>query len=360
MRSFLRRFDGPQTLGRGRAFWIGFAAVVAVSVAFPIAFDGFVVNNVGYFLVWAFMALGLSLMWGYAGILSFGQTAFFGLSGYAYGVVTLNFGDAPAVTWAALALAVALSAGLAAVVGYFMFYGGITDVFIGIVTLSITLVFEAFMAQTAGPEWAIGKARLNGFNGMSNMPSLTLPTPSGNLPVDGTVLYCVLLACLIAAYLGLRWLVNSRFGNVLVAIRENPVRAEMLGYDVRRYQLAAFVIGSALAGVSGVFYTTWGSYITPSAMGLTASAAPIVWVATGGRKDLTATLVSTLAFIWISQSLAVYGSQYALILQGAVLLAAVLLAPEGFVVSIARRWSPSARRARTGKAPEPPARVGEA
>ena len=86
-----------------------------------------------------------------------------------------------------------------------------------------------------------------------------------------------------------------------------------------------------------MLYTTWGSYITPSAMGLTASAAPIVWVATGGRKDLTATLLATIALIWVSQMLAVYGSQYALILQGVVLVVAVLLSPEGFIVSLARR-----------------------
>ena len=77
-----------------------------------------------------------------------------------------------------------------------------------------------------------------------------------------------MLALLVVVYLALRILVNSRFGNVLVAIRENPQRAEMLGYDVRKYQLAAFVIGSSLAGLSGVLYTAWGQFITPSSMGI--------------------------------------------------------------------------------------------
>ena len=67
----------------------------------------------------------------------------------------------------------------------------------------------------------------------------------------------------------------------------------MLGYNVRLYQLAVFVIGSVLAGMSGVLYTLWGSYITPSSMGLTAAALPIIWVAAGGRKDITATLLAT-------------------------------------------------------------------
>ncbi len=85
---------------------------------------------------------------------------------------------------------------------------------------------------------------------------------------------------------------------MLVAIRENPQRATMLGYDVRKYQLAAFVIGSSFAGFSGVLYTTWGQYITPSSMGLTAAALPIVWVAVGRPAAmLTTTLLGTLLVI---------------------------------------------------------------
>src|SRR5690606_34593652 len=113
--------------------------------------------------------------WGYAGALSFGQAAFFGLSGYAYGVITINFGAAHGLTVAALLVSVGLSAVVAALLGYFLFYGRISGVFLGIVTLSVTLVFSTFMAQTAGPEWTIGSARLNGYNGMTGMPPLTVP-----------------------------------------------------------------------------------------------------------------------------------------------------------------------------------------
>ena len=138
---------------------------------------------------------------------------------------------------------------LALVLGYFMFYGGVREVFVGIVTLSVTLVFETFMAQTAGPEWAIGEARLNGFNGMSGMPPLTIAVGGTDFIFDGPSFFWLLLVLAVCTYLALRILLNSRFGNVLVAIRENPERAEMLGYNVRRYQLAAFAIGGFLAGV---------------------------------------------------------------------------------------------------------------
>src|ERR1700722_18067859 len=336
---FLRlasRLEGPQTLGRGWRFWVGGAVVLALAAAYPLVTDSYTVGNTVYFYNWVFMALGLCVIWGYGGALSFGQTAFFGIAGYAYGVTTLNWGTDYGLTlWATLA-AVALSAIVAAILGYFLFFGRISGVFLGIVTLAVTLVLERFMAQTAGPEWHIGSARLNGMNGM---PNLTIPWPGESGPLvlaPDLPLYYVVLALLVLVYLALRILVNSSFGNVLVAIRENPARATMLGYDVRKYQLVAFVIGSSLAGLSGVLYTTWGQYITPSSMGITAAALPIVWVAVGGRSDLTATLIGTLAVLAGFQALTIYGSQYALVVMGLLLVATVLIAPEGLIVSFAK------------------------
>ena len=135
----------------------------------------------GVFFIWVFIALSLCLIWGYGGSLSFGQTAFFGIAGYSYGILTLNFGSAYGFTWIALLLAIAFAALFALLLGYFMFFGRIAGVFLGIVTLAVTLMLERFMAQTAGPEWHVGVARLNGFNGMSAMPPLTIPWPGGDI-----------------------------------------------------------------------------------------------------------------------------------------------------------------------------------
>lgn len=172
------------------------------------------------------------------------------------------------------------------------------------------------------------------------MPSLTIPWPGGDIVLFPDVtLYYVTLALLVAVYLGLRILVNSRFGNVIVAIRENPLRAEMLGYDVRKYQLATFVIGSALAGLSGVLYTSWGNYITPASMGMTAAALPIVWVAVGGRSDLTTTLIGSFAVLIIFQALTIHGSQYALVVMGLLLVTTVMIAPRGIVIAVTELFS---------------------
>jgi branched-chain amino acid transport system permease protein len=327
-----KHLEGPQTMGRGKLFWAGFIIVLLAAVVYPLTSDGYTVGNSVYFLNWTFMALGLSLIWGYGGSLSFGQTAFFGVAGYSYGILTINFGAAYGLGIAAVIAAVLIAAVFAAVLGYFLFFGRISGVFLGIVTLSVTLALERFMAQTAGPEWAVGSARLNGFNGMSGMPGLTIPWFGGDIELYPDVaLYYVVLGLVILVYLGLRILVNSRFGNVLVALRENPERAEMLGYDIRKYQLAAFIIGSSLAGLSGVLYTSWGQYITPSTMGITAAALPIIWVAVGGRADLTATLIGTLLVLSVFQALTIYGSQYALVVMGLLLVVTVLVAPRGLI-----------------------------
>jgi branched-chain amino acid transport system permease protein len=329
-----KRLEGPQTMGKGPMFWSAFAVVLAVALAYPLFADGYDVGNNIYFLNWTFMALGLSLIWGYGGSLSFGQTAFFGVAGYSYGILTINFGTAYGFGVISVFAAIAIAALFAAVLGYFLFFGRISGIFLGIVTLSVTLALERFMAQTAGPEWTVGSARLNGFNGMSGMPPLTLPWFGGEIVLYPDIgLYYLVLGLLVVVYLGLRILVNSKFGNILVALRENPQRAEMLGYDIRKYQLGGFVIGAALAGLSGVLYTSWGQYITPSSMGITAAALPIIWVAVGGRSDITATLIGTLVVLSAFQALTIYGSQYALVVMGLLLVFTVLLAPKGLIAN---------------------------
>jgi urea transport system permease protein len=260
--------NGPQTLGATRVFWLPFIAVLAAVLLYPAFADGYDVGNMAYLLTWVFMAMGLCVVWGYGGMLSFGQTFFFGIAGYGYGVAAVNLGGDAGTTFLALAIALCLAAVAAAVLGYFMIWGRVGGVFFGIVTLSATLVLAFFLGQTAGPEWHIGSARLNGFNGMKDMAPLNIPWFGDDpLVFDGIALYYLVVGLILIVYLGLRMMLNSRFGNVIVAVREDPQRAELLGYDVRKYQLATFVIGSTLAGLSGVLYTSWGQFITPASVG---------------------------------------------------------------------------------------------
>ena len=114
------------------------------------------------------------------------------------------------------------------------------------------------------------------------------------------------------------------------------------------FYCGTFVIGSGLAGLSGALYTSWGQFITPSSIGLPAAAMPIVWVAFSGRSDLTATLVGSFLLLFGFQTITVYSQQAALVLMGALLLATVMLAPQGFVLGVGKlvadRWSARRRR----------------
>lgn len=308
------------------------AAALAVGLLVAVAFgalgDDYLVSSSTVFLTGAFMALGLALMWGIGGILSFGQSAFFGVAGYAFSVSMVNIVE-PSLSPLCVVVALLVCAGLAALLGYVMFYGGVKDVFIGLVTLAVTLVLETFMAQTAGPEWTIGSARLNGFNGMSGIPNLAIGWGGGSVALEGRTLYFCILGALALSYWGARSFKGSRRGLVLACVRDNPLRAQMLGHDIRRYQLGAFVAGSTLAGLSGILYVAWGQYITPESMGLSAAVAPIIWVVTGGKNSLAASVLGAIALAWLTQYLSIYGAEYALLVMAALLLVSVLATPSG-------------------------------
>jgi branched-chain amino acid transport system permease protein len=275
-------------------------------------------------------------MWGLGNILSFGQMAFFGLAGYSYGIIAANLAPYTENTFVSCLGALMITFLGAALLGYFLFYGRVSGVYISIITLVTTLIFETFLAQTAGPKWAIGRALLGGYNGMTSIPSLRLAIGGELFEFMDVPLYYLVLVILLAVYLALRWLANSRYGNALVATGSSPVRTEMVGYDIRFIQLAVFSLAGVLAGLSGILYVSWGHYITPSTMGLTTAALPIVWVAFGGRKSLLAALIASIGLQYFAQYLSMTGSQHALVIQGALLMVVVLFVPEGVIPPIGR------------------------
>lgn len=336
MRQLVRLLEGHQTLGRGLLFWLVAAGAFVGALGFGALADGFAIENSSYFLVWIFMALGLALTWGLTGTMSFGQTAFFGIGGYAYALFSLNWGTNQGMTLLAAVLALLIVALAAGIVGYLIFYGGVKGVLVSIITLALTLGLETFLSQTAGSKWAVGAAELGGFNGINNVPPLSIPWNGADVVICGQSFYFVLLSTILVVYLSLRILANSKHGNAMVAVRENPLRAEALGYNVKAILCGSFVLGSILAGISGIAYSTWGQYISPDTMGLSSAALPVIWVAVSGR-DLTATLLGTLLLLALSQGLAVYGNQYALAALGVVLILSVLRCPIG-LVETPLRW----------------------
>ncbi len=346
----------------------GLAAVavigLAVLIGVPQLAELDTVLDLTVYLILAILALSLGLIWGYGGILCFGQAAFFGLGAYTYAIVMFNLGESTLPFLAAIAL----PAAFAALLGYFMFYGRISDVYLGVITLTVTLILFNSVNSTAGPEYHIGTARLGGFNGIPSIPPLNIPfMPTAQLDlVDMFYLAGVLL---LLTYFGLRWLLVSHFGRVIVGIRENERRAELLGYDPRAYKLAIFTIGGALAGLAGCLYANWGQFVSPNIFSLAQSAQIIIWVIVGGRGTLIGPIIGCLGIQWLTATLgatqlgksaligglrdqltAILGTgvsehlanffgafdlNNAPLILGAILVAFVLLVPKGIVPSIA-------------------------
>lgn len=355
---WLGNLNGPIELGRSVWFWMVFLAVVVLGYCLPLFMGRYDLLNLSNFFISALMGLSLCLIWGFVGILSLGQAVFMGLAGYTYGIIGINLIKSHGDTHLAIVGGLLLPVLLAALLGYVMFYARLRGVYVAILMFVITLLCGTFMNQTAGPQWAIGIAKLGGNNGLGRSsgdiidpPGLTLGFGEAVVSIPGSSVgfYYLALSVLLLTYLGLRWLVNSRLGRVLVAVREDPDRTELFGYNVRFLQLAVFCISAFVAALSGVLYVAWGKFITPDVFSVTNNILPVIWVAASGRKSLTATLVGSLALIWLSQWLAVHGN-YAFIVLGAVLIVTMMLAPDGLITTIADRLSRLGRRGRASAA----------
>lgn len=319
--------------------WRGFVAVIAamlvVMFALPQITGLFGLVQATVFIAMAMVALSQGFIWGYGGIMSFGQSAFFGLGGYTYAVAVMNLGDSDLP----LLLAVLLPAVFAAFLGYFMFYGRISDAYVGVITLTVTVILFNVMNSTAGDIYHIGNAPLGGFNGMPSIPPLNMPGDPAT-PLDPQQLYYVCMGLLIAVYAMLRLILATRFGRIAVAIRENETRAMLLGYDPRLYKLIVFTIGGGIAGLAGCLFTNWGGFISPTVFGLAQSAQIIIFVLVGGLGTLIGPIIGAVAIEYLITLIGTQQTLNADLVLGVVLVGFVLLVPQG-VVPLVRRVAQS-------------------
>lgn len=306
---------------------------IGLAVGLPLLVDLFFLLELTVFVIMAILALSLGLVWGYGGILCFGQAAFFGLGAYAYAIAVINIGDSTVP----FLLSIALPAAFAAVLGYFMFYGRISDVYMGVITLVVTLILFKLVNSTAGAEYRIGSAPLGGFNGIPAIPPLNLPgDPAAALGPEELFYLC--MALLLVVYFGLRALLASHFGRVIVGIRENERRAELLGYDARRYKLVVFAVGGGIAGLAGCLFANWGAFVSPTVFGLAQSAQTIIWVIVGGVGTLLGPIVGAVLIQWLTTRLGTQEITNTSLILGIVLVAFVLLVPKGLVPTLQLGW----------------------
>jgi ABC-type branched-subunit amino acid transport system permease subunit len=312
----------------GWAWWLFVVVAAVLLVLLPDYIDISVQLDLSIIFVLALLALSMSFLWGYVGMLSFGQTVFFGLGGYSYAVLGLNIGS----TSLPFLVAILLPMLFAAILGYFMIYGRISDIYLSVITLVVTLIFEKGIRATSGDRFVIGSVRLNGQNGIPTVPSLQVPWSGQELDTAGVFRLAVILLILI--YVGLRLLLTSHFGRVLVGIRENERRIELLGYDSRRYKLAAFVLAGGIAGLAGALYGIWGNFVAPEMFNLNQAAQVVIWVIVGGKSTLIGPIVGTAVIQYATAWLGTQGVGQVSLILGLVLMVFVLIFQQGLLPTV--------------------------
>jgi len=303
----------------------------------------------GKYLCYALLALSIDLIWGYAGILSLGHGAFFALGGYAMGMYLMRqigtrgvYGDPILpdfmvfLNWKALplywygfqhfayaALMIMLVPGLLAFVfGWFAFRSRVTGVYLSIITQAMTYaLLLGFFRNDFG---------FGGNNGLTDFKDIL----GFNVQAETTRNALLVITCLALAlaFLTCRAIVTSKFGKVLVAIRDAEARTRFLGYRVEAYKLFVFTLSACMAGVAGALYVPQVGIINPSEFAPGNSIEAVIWVAVGGRGTLTgavlgAILVNYAKTYFTSGVLAPYW----LFMLGALFIGVTLLLPRGVI-----------------------------
>ena len=324
------------------AIWV---LILAALVAAPSVLPVFRLNLLGRFLSLAIAALGIDLIWGFTGILSLGQGVFFALGGYAvamflqlntsaaagmlpeffrlYGVSSLPFFwepfRSPVFTLIALWLVPAL---VAAVLGYLVFRNRIKGVYFSILTQAALLVFFNFFN---------GQQKLiNGTNGLPTDTTVLFGQQVGSEPVQ-RVLFWITGLLLILSWFFVRWVVRGRFGDVLIAIRDDEPRIRFTGFNPVAFKTIVFSIAGALAGISGALFTVQSGIVTPQFMSVPFSIEMVIWVAVGGRGTLLGAIFGAVLINYGKSLVSEALPQSWLFIQGALFILVVTALPQGIL-----------------------------
>jgi len=284
----------------------------------PILTNDFWVGITAEIMIWSLLAASVNLLFGYTGLLSFGQALYFGVGmyGVAIGVAKLGLGFWPALGFGiVLAVLMALVAGALAV--------RLTWHYFAIITVVFSLIFY-FLALTLKP-------LTGGDDGLSfSLPPMFQFGDTTIALTDQTLQYFFILTVVGACFLLKFRILRSPFGRALVAIRENDVRAELIGINVYLMRLASFVIAGFFAGVAGALFAFFGRYASASYMFYHVSGEAVVWTIVGGAGTLLGPVVGTGVLIILREELSLYWDHY-LLLVGAIVILTVIFAPKGIV-----------------------------
>lgn len=344
MKTILRLFGG-------RAEWLICLAVFAVLllVVLPLATNGYFLNILGRYLALAFVTIGLVMCWGYGGMLSLGQGVFFGLGGYAMAMFLKLEASTPEATasqstpgipdfmdWSqltalpwwwepfnsfsfTLAAILLLPAVVAYIFGFALFKRRVSGVYFAIVTLSLASVMSILIV---GQQGYTGGA--NGITDFQTLLGWDISTNSASY-----VMYYICAFLLLGCILLGQWILSSRAGRVLVAVRDEENRVRFSGYSVEDFKIFVFVAAAVFSAIGGALFALQARFVSPSMVGIGLSVEMVVLCAVGGRFSLLGAAFGALVIKAAERYLSDAFPQLWTILYGLVLLAVVLAFPKG-------------------------------
>ena len=343
MQRLIKAFGGTSSL-------IQIAVIAAIlMVLLPATTEIFRLNLFGKYLTYAFVAVGLVLCWGYGGILSLGQGVFFGLGGYCMAMFLKLEASTPEATkiqttpgipdfmdWNQLTelpwfwepfhsfaftvfAVVAVPAFFAWLIGYAMFKRRVGGVYFAIITQAIAVILTILIVGQQG--------YTGGINGITDLRTLL----GWDIRTDGAK-YILYYACCIALLLCLlagNFIINSRFGRLLIAMRDQEDRVRFSGYDVANMKVFVFVMASVFAAIGGAFFTLQVGFMSPTFIGAVASIEMVVFCAVGGRLSIVGAACGAFIVSWAKTSLSDSFPQIWPVVMGALFIGVVMFFPRG-------------------------------
>jgi urea transport system permease protein len=334
----------------------------------PVHVPDYAVPLVGKYLSFALLALSVGLIWGFCGILSLGHGAFFALGGYAMGMylmrqigsrgvygdpvlpdfmVFLNWHELP-IAWYgfqyfpyAMLMVVLVPGALAFVFGWFAFRSRVTGVYLSIITQAMTFALMLGFFRNN-----LGFGGNNGLTDFKDILGFNIQAPETR-----AALFAASAVALALAYMMCKAIIASRFGKVLIAIRDAESRARFLGYRVEHYKLVVWTLSACMAGIAGALYVPQVGIINPGEFEPANSIELVVWVAVGGRGLLVGPIVGAIlvnfAKTWFTTGAL---APYWLFALGGLFIAVTLFLPKGIVGTLAEGWSALSQRRASARA----------
>jgi len=334
----------------GKNGMIGIAILAAlIFIILPLSLDLFRLNLVGKYLTYAFAAVSLVLLWGYGGILSLGQGVFFGLGGYAMAMylkleasdpVSTKIQSTPGIPdfmdWNQLTelpwfwepfnsfgfttLAVILIPGVFAfIIGYSMFKRRVGGVYFAIITQIIALILTVLIVGQQG--------YTGGINGITDLKTLN----GWDIRDDSSkyILYFINAILLFGVIFLSRYVLTSKFGRLLLAMKDKEDRVRFSGYDVSNFKIFVFVLSAMIAAIGGAMFTLQVGFMSPSFVGIVPSIEMVIFAAVGGRMSLIGVVYGTLLVNFGKTMFSETFPEFWLFLMGGLFIAVVMYFPNG-------------------------------